>query len=232
MLSQLLQDCFEASLGQFTQEELDSILRKIKDSKATGLDEIPPEVWKTRQYDDILLRHCNAVYNQNTMDIWTKGCILLFPKKGNLRLAKNYRVITITSLAANIYNAILRNHIEPKIENILRKNRNGFWRNRSMTSKKLTIRRILEGIRAKNLEATILFVDFTKAFDSIQERKDGKILLSYGLPKEAVTAIVMKYRNTKLKLCSTDVDTDYFVIVAGVLPGHTLAPYLFIICLD
>ena len=26
------------------------------------LDEIPPEVWKTRKFDDILLRHCNAVY--------------------------------------------------------------------------------------------------------------------------------------------------------------------------
>ena len=49
-------------LGPFTQEQLDSALRKIKNRKAAGLDEIPPEVWKTRQFDDILLRHCNAVY--------------------------------------------------------------------------------------------------------------------------------------------------------------------------
>ena len=33
-------------------------------------------------------------------------------------------------------------------------------------------------------------------------------------------------------LSSPDGDTDYFDIVAGVLQGHTLAPYLFIICLD
>ena len=46
----------------FTLEELDSVLRKIKNRKAAGLDEIPPELWKTRQFDDILLRHCNAVY--------------------------------------------------------------------------------------------------------------------------------------------------------------------------
>ena len=40
------------------------------------------------------------------------------------------------------------------------------------------------------------------------------------------------YRNTKVKVCSPDGDTDYFDIVAGVLQGDTLAPYLFIICLD
>ena len=31
---------------------------------------------------------------------------------------------------------------------------------------------------------------------------------------------------------SPDGDTDYFNIVPGVLQGDTLAPYLFIICLD
>ena len=40
------------------------------------------------------------------------------------------------------------------------------------------------------------------------------------------------YRNTKVKVRSPDGDTDYFDIVAGVLQGETLAPYLFIICLD
>ena len=43
---------------------------------------------------------------------------------------------------------------------------------------------------------------------------------------------MMLYRNTNVKDCSPDGDTDYFDIVAGVLQGDTLAPYLFIICLD
>ena len=55
----------------------------------------------------------------------------------------------------------------------------------------LTIRRILEGVRAKNIEATILFVDFSKAFYSIHRGKMKQILLAYGLPKETVAAIVM-----------------------------------------
>ena len=59
-----------------------------------------------------------------------------------------------------------------------------------------------------------------------------QILLAYGLPKETVAAITILYRNTKVKVRSPDGDTEYFDIVAGVLQGDTLAPYLFIICLD
>ena len=76
-------------LGQFTQEELGLVLRKILNRKVAGLDEIPPEAWKTRKFDNILLRYSNAVYNQNTAERWTKGCVLPFSKKGNLGIAKN-----------------------------------------------------------------------------------------------------------------------------------------------
>ena len=84
----------------------------------------------------------------------------------------------------------------------------------------------------KNLQATILFVDFTKAFDSLHRGKMEQILLTYGLPEEIVTAIMMLYRNTKVKVRFPDGDTDYFDIVAGVLQRDTLVPYLFIICLN
>ena len=43
---------------------------------------------------------------------------------------------------------------------------------------------------------------------------------------------MMLYKNTKAKICSPEGDRDYFDILAGVLQGDTLAPYLFIICLD
>ena len=59
-----------------------------------------------------------------------------------------------------------------------------------------------------------------------------QILLAYGIPKETVVAITILYRNTKVKVRSPDGDTEYFDIVAGVLQGDTLAPYLFIICVD
>ena len=77
-----------------------------------------------------------------------------------------------------------------------------------------------------------MFVDFSKAFDSIHRGKIEQILLVYGLPKETVTAIMMFYSNMKVKVCSPDGDTDFFNIVAGVLQKNTLAPYLFTIYLS
>ena len=47
-ITRIISKQLDIKLGPFTQEELDSVLRKIKNRKAAGLDEIPPEVWKTR----------------------------------------------------------------------------------------------------------------------------------------------------------------------------------------
>jgi len=113
-----------------------------------------------------------------------------------------------------------------------KKNQNGFRRSRSTVSQVLTVRRIIEGVRTKNLEAVLLSVDFSKAFDSIHRGKMEQILRAYGIPNETVDAIMMLYKNSTAMVRSPDGDTDLFSITAGVLQGDTLAPYLCIICLD
>ena len=121
-ITRIISKQLDIKLGPFTQEELDSVLRKIKNRKAAGLDEIPPDVWKTRQFDDILLRHCNAVYNQNPIDRWMKGCILPFPKKGDLGLAKKLPMHnTYIHSSQNLQCPTTKPH-RTQIDNILRKN--------------------------------------------------------------------------------------------------------------
>ena len=77
----------DIKLGKFTQEELDVVLAKIKKRKAADLDKIHPEVWKTRKFHVLLFRYCNAVYNQNTIERWTKSCVLPSHKIGDLGIA-------------------------------------------------------------------------------------------------------------------------------------------------
>ena len=87
-------------------------------------------------------------------------------------------------------------------------------------------------MKSKNLSACLLCVDFSKAFDTIHRGKPFEILLAYGLPQETVNAISMHYQDSRAMVRSPDGDTDFFQIISGVLQGDTLAPYLFIICLD
>ena len=113
-----------------------------------------------------------------------KAASSIFHKKGDLRIVKIYCGVTLTFIAAKIYNALLLNCIEPENEKILRI-KMVFQRNPSTTSQILTIHQIL-GVCTKNLETTLLFVDFSKAFDSIHKGNVKQILLVYGLPKETV----------------------------------------------
>ena len=55
-----------------------------------------------------------------------------------------------------------------------------------------------------------------------------EILTAYGIPNQIVKAINALYKNTTAQMLSPEWDTDSFEILAGVLQGDTLVPYLFI----
>ena len=76
----------------------------------------------------------------------------------------------------------------------------------------LTLRRIKEGVKARQIPPTLLFVDFSKVFGSIHREKMEKVLVAYGIPKEIVAAIMILYRNTKSMVRSSDRDTEFFDI--------------------
>ena len=67
---------------------------------------------------------------------------------------------------------MLRNRIQPDIGMY----QNGFRNNRSTMEQILTVRRIVEVIKENNLKACIIFVDFSKVFDSIDMNNISEIL--------------------------------------------------------
>ena len=73
---------------------------------------------------------------------------------------------------------------------------NSFSINISTASQILTISKITTGVRAKDLEVTLLFVDISKASNLIHRGNMEQRLLTYGVPKETVTAIMMICKNT------------------------------------
>ena len=141
-------------------------------------------------------------------------------------------LISLSSLVAKSLNRMILNRLKPEIEKILRRNQNGFRPGRSTVQQILVLRRLLEGVKSRNLPAVLTFIDFKKAFDSIHRGKMLKILAAYGIPSKLVAVIGLIYEGTRAKVLSPDGETELFDILAGVLQGDTLAPYIFAIVID
>ena len=163
---------------------------------------------------------------------WEVNNIIPLPKKGDLGITGNYRGIALSALITKIINRMILNRIRPALDPLLRKNQNGFRPGRTTIGQILALRRLIEGIRKMNLTAVITFIDFSKAFDSIDRGKLFKILKAYGVPPRLLQSIETLYANTKAKVLSPDGETDTFDLMMGVLQGDTLAPFLFVIVLD
>ena len=228
-----INDHLDIKQGSFTIEEYQTVKKKITENKAAGSDKIPPEVLKRCDLDDIFLKFANnLLINRQKPQQWSDLDIVTIPNKGDLGYPSNYRGISLSSIVAKTVNRLILNRIQPALDHKLRPNQNGFRPRRSTTAQILSLRRLIEGIRSNNLKAALLFIDFKKAFDSVHRGKMMKILAAYGIPKELCNAISTLYEGTRARILTPDGETDYFDLLAGVLQGDTLAPYIFVIVID
>ena len=114
---------------------------------------------------------------QSNINLWTRAVIHFFPMKGDLEITKWHKSLDKKWYPLFPYQRVTSklesNCNQPYAEKILRKIQNCFSQNRSPTLQILTIRRIINEVRAKNLMAIILNVDLFKTFDTIYRRDMG-----------------------------------------------------------
>ena len=96
----------------------------MKEGKSCGEDGITPEIIKRCDLDDILLYFCNQALEGCIPNLWTISNIIPVPKTGDLTNPTNYRGISLTSVAAKVFNKLILNRIRPLIEDKLRINQN------------------------------------------------------------------------------------------------------------
>ena len=143
----------------------------MSNHKSCGLDEITTESWKTRPLSNVLLLVYNKAFKGDIPTVWKQVAIIPLLQKGNLSLPENYRGISLTSLAAKIYNQVILSCFRPHTDPLLWTNQNGFCQGRSTVSQNLTLHHVIAEVKEHNLSAILTFVDFKKAFNSINRDK-------------------------------------------------------------
>ena len=77
----------------FTIDEYRKVKKSLKIGKAAGPDNIPPEVFKLCDFDEICLDFCNKTLLENDKpDLWSFMNIIPVPKSGDLNNTNNYRL--------------------------------------------------------------------------------------------------------------------------------------------
>ena len=136
--------------------------------------------------------------------------MVYIPKFGNLEKIGNYRGIVLSAFITTIINKMLLYRIQPYIDSLLIYYQNMF--DRYTIAHMIALRRLIGGIKSHGLNAVIIFVDFKKAFDSIDPGKLLEMFDAYGILSTIINAIELFYENTEARIIAPDGETELFKI--------------------
>jgi len=119
----------DASLEDIDISETIKALRKLKNNKAAGLDEITAELLKhgKERVAQELTHLFNRLWHaEDVPEEWRKGIIIPLPKKECLSDCNNWRSITVLSVPGETFCIILLNRLKTELAKRLRESKQGF----------------------------------------------------------------------------------------------------------
>ena len=106
----------------------------------------------------------------------------------------------------------------------------GFQRGRGIRDQIANIRWIMEKIKELQKNIYFCFIDYAKAFDSVDHRKLWKIFKEIGVPVHLTCLLRNLYTGQEATLRIIHGTIDRFKTGKGVCQGYILSPWLFNIC--
>ncbi|KAK3509681.1 hypothetical protein QTP70_008422 [Hemibagrus guttatus] len=219
-----------------SMDETMKAIMGLKDGKAPGGDGIPAEVWKYGGTNLLVKLHqlIHKAWDEGSVpQAWKDATIITIYKKGDRTDCGNYRGISLLSVAGKVFARILLDrlsqHITPEV---VPESQCGFRSNRSTIDMIFSLRQIQEKCIEQDQPLYMVFVDFTKAFDTVGRTGLWKLLRKYGCPEKFTSMIESLHTGMKANVRDGGETSETFDVTNGVKQGCVLAPTLFSILLS
>ena len=215
-----------------TVAEIVKAIEQLQSGKAPGPDGIPPEVFKVGGL--ALTKHLVALLQL----FWENGRLPqdfkdaninhLFKNKGDKSVCDNHRGISLLSIAGKILARVLLNRmVMHLLDTVISESQCGFRKNRGTTDMIFTVRQLQEKCVEQHQDLYLLFIDLTKAFDTVSRPGLWSILAKLGCPPSFIR-IVRSFHDGMMARVLHDGDlSEPFPVSNGVKQGCVLAPTLF-----
>jgi hypothetical protein len=222
------------TIPPFLKCEIKSSISTFSNGKAAGKDKISAEFLKS--CDDEVLNLIADCFNVflSTKDIpaeWRKSKTVLIHKKGDKEKLENYRPITILPVLYKLFTKCILRRIRSQLEEEQPIEQAGFRKAFSTLDHISTLQRILEAAREHAMPATLIFIDYQKAFDSVEPEAVWRSLHLQGIETGYIDLLQKCYQD-----CSTTFTPFYnevqVPITRGVRQGDPISPNLFAACLE
>ena len=191
-------------------------------------DGIPAEVWKHGGANLFSRLHqliTNAWEVGSVPQAWKDASIVTIYKKGDRTDCGNYRGISLLSIAGKIFARILLNrlstHITPEV---VPETQCGFRGNRSTVDMIFCLRQLQEKCIEQDQPLYMVFVDFSKAFDTVGRTGLWQLLMKYGCPEKFTTMIEALHTGMMANVSVGGEVSESFSVTNVVKQGCVLAP--------
>ena len=131
-----------------------------------------------------------------------------------------------------MFNRILLDRMKDAVDIKLRDQQAGFRKDRSCTDQIATLRVILEQSLEWNSPLYVNFIDYEKAFDSVDRASLWRLLRHYGVPEKITSIIKNSYEGLNCRVIYRGQPTEAFQVQTGVRQGCLLSPFLFLLAID
>lgn len=158
---------------------------------------------------------------------WKKSVFIPLPKKGDNTDCGNYRTIALIPHARKILLKIILKRLEQYVEKELPPEQAGFRKERGTRDQIANLRWIMEKYRERDKSLFLCFIDYKKAFDSVNHARLWTVMNKLGIPKHLVMIIKELYMEQEAKVLVGKNFTEWFSVGKGVRQGCILSPVLF-----